>query len=101
MDSESTSGLKYPGKTVVEWFHSYLVGWFIQMEALNLRHLMEVNEMKMMDCVEVAIEKETYARDGVHKGMQGWICLEQRTEGYWLVGIFFIAESRSKFGTQK
>ena len=43
--------------------------------------------MKMMDCVEVIVEKETYARDGVHKGMQGWICLEQRTEGYWLVNF--------------
>ena len=33
--------------------------------------------MKMMDCVEVIVEKETYVKDGVHKGMQGWICLEQ------------------------
>ncbi len=41
--------------------------------------------MKMMDCVEVLVEKETYAKEGVHKGMQGWICLEQRVEGYWLV----------------
>lgn len=43
--------------------------------------------MKMMDCVEVIVEKETYARDGVHKGMHGWICLEQKTEGYWLVNF--------------
>ncbi len=43
--------------------------------------------MEMMDCVEVIMEKEAYARDGVHKGMQGWICLEQRTEGYWLVNF--------------
>ena len=43
--------------------------------------------MKMMDCVEVAVEKENYAKDGVDKGMQGWICLEQRTEGYWLVNF--------------
>lgn len=43
--------------------------------------------MKMMDCVEVVVEKKTYARDGVHLGMQGWICLEQRTEGYWLVNF--------------
>ncbi len=33
------------------------------------------------------LKKETYARDGVHKGMQGWICLEQRIEGYWLVNF--------------
>ena len=43
--------------------------------------------MKMMDCVEVLVEKMTYSRDGVHKGMQGWICLEQRTNGYWLVNF--------------
>ena len=43
--------------------------------------------MKMMDCVEVTVEKEIYARDGVHKGMQGWICLDQKTEGYWLVNF--------------
>jgi len=27
--------------------------------------------MKEFDCVEVIIEKEKYAREGVHKGMQG------------------------------
>lgn len=43
--------------------------------------------MEMMDCVEVIVEKEKYARDGVHKGMQGWICLEERVEGYWLVNF--------------
>ena len=43
--------------------------------------------MKMMDCVEVIVEKKSYAQDGVHLGMQGWICLEQRTEGYWLVNF--------------
>lgn len=43
--------------------------------------------MKMMDCVELIVEKETYAQDGVHKGMQGWICLEQHTDGFWLVNF--------------
>ena len=43
--------------------------------------------MKMMDCVEVIVEKKSYAEDGVHLGMQGWICLEQRTVGYWLVNF--------------
>ena len=43
--------------------------------------------MKMMDCVEVITEKQSYAREGVHLGMQGWICLEQRTPGYWLVNF--------------
>ena len=43
--------------------------------------------MKYLDCVEVTVEKEKYAKDGVHKGMQGWICLEQRVPGYWLVNF--------------
>lgn len=43
--------------------------------------------MKMLDCVELIVEKPEYAKEGVHKGMQGWICLEQRTEGYWLVNF--------------
>lgn len=43
--------------------------------------------MKMMDCVELIVEKEKYTKDGVHKGMQGWICLEQRTPNYWLVNF--------------
>ena len=43
--------------------------------------------MKMMDCVEVIVEKEKYAKEGVHKGMQGWICLDDYTDGYWLVNF--------------
>ena len=43
--------------------------------------------MKMMDCVEVTVEKEEYAAEGVHKGMQGWICLDDCTNGYWLVNF--------------
>ena len=43
--------------------------------------------MKMMDCVEVITEKQSYVQEGVHLGMQGWICLEQRTPGYWLVNF--------------
>lgn len=41
--------------------------------------------MKEMDCVEVIVEKEKYTKEGVHKGMQGWICLDDCTNGYWLV----------------
>ncbi len=33
----------------------------------------------MMDPVEVIVEKECYAKEGVHKGMQGWICLDDNT----------------------
>ncbi len=43
--------------------------------------------MKEMDCVEVIVEKEKYAKDGVHKGMQGWICLDDCSNGYWLVNF--------------
>ena len=43
--------------------------------------------MKEWDFVEITVEKDEYASLGVHKGMQGWICLEQRAEGYWLVNF--------------
>ena len=43
--------------------------------------------MKELDCVEVAVEKEKYARDGVHKGMNGWICDPRCIDGYWLVNF--------------
>ncbi len=43
--------------------------------------------MKEMDCVEIIVEKEEYIKFGVHKGMQGWICLEQRIPPYWLVNF--------------
>ena len=41
--------------------------------------------MQEMDRVEVIVEKETYAKEGVHKGMQGWICDPQFVNGTWLV----------------
>ena len=41
--------------------------------------------MTYMDNVEVIIEKEKYTRDGVHKGMQGWITEPENINGYWLV----------------
>ena len=40
-----------------------------------------------MDCVEVTVEKGEYVEDGVHKGMQGWICMEYNGSGYWLVNF--------------
>ncbi len=43
--------------------------------------------MKMMECVEVIVEKESYAKFGVHKGMQGWICIEPSVKGYVLVNF--------------
>lgn len=43
--------------------------------------------MKMMDCVKVIAEKSTYAKDGVHKGMYGWICDERNIDSSWLVNF--------------
>lgn len=43
--------------------------------------------MKMMDCVELVVEKNEYAKHGVHLGMQGWICLDDNTNGTWLVNF--------------
>ena len=39
--------------------------------------------MKYLDCVEVIVEKEKYAKHGVHKGMQGVIWLEECIDGEW------------------
>ena len=43
--------------------------------------------MKELDCVEVIVEKPKYAKDGVHKGMQGWICDPRSLGGTWLVNF--------------
>ncbi len=43
--------------------------------------------MKEMDCVEVIVEKKEYAEEGVHKGMQGWICYDVFCDGTWLVNF--------------
>ena len=43
--------------------------------------------MKEYDCVELLVEKQAYAKEGVHKGMQGWICLDDSYQGYWLVNF--------------
>lgn len=43
--------------------------------------------MKEMDTVEVIVEKEKYAKEGVHKGMQGWICLPDFVNGTWLINF--------------
>lgn len=43
--------------------------------------------MKEMDCVEVITEKEKYAKDRIHQGMQGWICHPDCIDGYWLVNF--------------
>ena len=43
--------------------------------------------MKEMDNVEIIVEKEEYAKYGVHKGMQGWICLDDNRNNTWLVNF--------------
>lgn len=41
--------------------------------------------MKMMDCVEVIVEKKSYVKAGVHKGMQGVLWEEECQNGCWVV----------------
>ena len=41
--------------------------------------------MKMMDCVEVIVEKDSYAKEGVHKGMQGVVWEKEPKDGCWVV----------------
>ena len=48
---------------------------------------MGVSNMKEMDCVEVIVEDDSYAKEGVHQGMQGWICDSRCINGRWLVII--------------
>lgn len=43
--------------------------------------------MKMMDCIEVIVEKNKYAKEGVHKGMQGVIWEPDSKDGEWVVLI--------------
>ena len=43
--------------------------------------------MKELDCIEVIVEKACYAEDGVHKGMQGWICHDVSIDNLWLVNF--------------
>ena len=39
----------------------------------------------MMDCVELIVEKTKYAKEGVHKGMQGVIWKPECKDGCWVV----------------
>ena len=43
--------------------------------------------MKEYDRVELIVEKEKYAKEGVHKGMDGWICDPSKIDGFWLVSF--------------
>ena len=50
--------------------------------------------MKEMDCVEVTVEKDRYIKDGVHQGMQGWICDPRNIDDSWLVNFPQCGEKR-------
>jgi len=41
--------------------------------------------MKEYDRVILIVEKDKYAINGVHKGMDGWICDSRNINGQWLV----------------
>ena len=41
--------------------------------------------MKLMDCVELTVERNEYAKEGVHKGMQGVIWETESKDGAWVV----------------
>ncbi len=43
--------------------------------------------MNYLDPVELVAEKEKYAKEGVHKGMQGVIWDERKIDGFWLVNF--------------
>ncbi len=49
--------------------------------------------MKYLDCVEVIVEKEEYAKYGVHKGMQGVIWLEESIDGTYDVFFDLLGEN--------
>ena len=41
--------------------------------------------MKEYDRVKLIAEKERYSKEGVRKGMDGWICDPRNINGQWLV----------------
>lgn len=43
--------------------------------------------MQEYDRVKLIVEKEKYAKYGVHKGMDGWICDARSIYGQWLVSF--------------
>ena len=42
-------------------------------------------KLKYLDCVELIVEKEEYAKEGVHKGMFGAIMSEEKIGDEWQV----------------
>ena len=52
--------------------------------------------MKEMDPMRITVEKNKYAKEGVRKGMYGWICLNDRYNGYWSVTLLLNAVRRTR-----
>ena len=55
---------------------------------------MEESRMKMMDCVELIVEKSKYAKEGVHKGMDGFVTREK-------LMVFGLCPLKEKFFKEK
>lgn len=62
-----------------------LGGWYIRMANYGSPRHMEENKMRYMDCVEVIVEKDSYAKEGVHKGMQGVVWEKEPKDGCWVI----------------
>lgn len=63
---------------------SFITGWMVHANGrITLNTPYGGNDMKYLDCVELIVEKEKYSKEGVHKGMQGVIWLEDRIDGKW------------------
>lgn len=41
--------------------------------------------MKEYDRVKLLVEKDCYAKEGVHKDMTGWVCDPNTISGTWLI----------------
>ena len=48
---------------------------------------MEAHKVKEYDRVELIVEKERYAKEGVHKGMDGILCDPRKINDTWLVSF--------------
>ena len=44
-------------------------------------------KLKEYDSVELLVDRDRYAKDGVYKGMQGWVCFAKEIEGFSLVNF--------------
>ncbi len=76
---------EYKGKKklFLEWGYDKINTEYL-VEELT-RQAKEKYAMKEYDYVEVTVEKEKYAKQGVHKGMRGTILDPRNIDGQWLV----------------